>query len=700
MDTTSLKSAARAAVVMPAVFALADKVIEQPQTSLFAAFGSFAMLVLVEFGGPPRIRARAYIGLGTAGAVLITLGTLCSRTPWLGAVVMAGVGFIILFSGAFSGYFSAASSSAILTFVLGVTIPAANSAIPGRLEGWGLATGAAICAVMLVWPNRRRADVQRNAASALRSVADAANADARLLPERARLAREQIEQLRGYFLDTQHRPTGPTGPLAALASLSDELDWLLSFLGPQHEPAAIELTSAEDHEAMAAAVAVLRTSAERLEGRKVLPDIARLDEARDAVARALVRRLPEPPQITKGGVVPLALGPPFRIRAVTYSARQVASYALRATRAVAVELGQPDQGRLPAREVLEATEQLARAHASTRSVWFQNSVRGAVGLAIAVYIAQSTGLQHGFWVVLGTLSVLRSNALGTGRSIVSALTGTAVGIVIGALLVIGIGTHEAVLWGVLPLAVLLAAYAPRAISFAAGQAGFTVVLFVLYNIIQPVGWRVGLVRVEDVAIGFGVSLGVGILFWPRGAGALLRDNIAASAARAADAAGHRLDDSFQQYLAERAATGVKVEDVAALVVGTSRVRRAARSLLSLGRMMDGNMRVEQCGQNLRGELNALQAWYVNLGNSLVNRRPAPPPHVRDSAGAARLMACIRDTAGEGDKTMVNAALVLLWASQHLDNLWSLEAGLGERWNSARVAPAEGTALRKLMNVVR
>jgi len=32
-------------------------------------------------------------------------------------------------------------------------------------------------------------------------------------------------------------------------------------------------------------------------------------------------------------------------------------------------------------------------------------------------IAQRTGLQHGFWVVLGTLSVLRSNALATATAI-------------------------------------------------------------------------------------------------------------------------------------------------------------------------------------------------------------------------------------------------------------------------------------------
>ena len=461
---------------------------------------------------------------------------------------------------------------------------------------------------------------------------------------------------------------------------------------------------------MAAAAAVLRVSAERLEGRDERPDFARLDVARDAVANALVRRLPELPADTPAGAVPEALEPPFRIRAATYSARQAGGYALRATGADASELEHVDVAQpQAARAALEATEQLTVEHASPRSVWFQNSVRGAAGLAVAVYIAQRTGLQHGFWVVLGTLSVLRSNALGTGWSILSALAGTAVGIVVGALLVIGIGTHEAVLWGVLPVAVLLAAYAPRAISFAAGQAGFTVVLFVLFNIIQPVGWRVGLIRVEDVAIGFAISLGVGLLFWPRGAGALLREDLsaayargtdyvvatarqlieggdsgdAARAERAADAALHRLDDAFRQYLAERSATPVKVEDVGALVGGASRVRRAAQSLAALARMTDGDARLARCGENLDRELHALQSWYVTLGYALVNRRPVPPPHIRDTEGSSRLLACVREAARGRDEATVKAALVLLWASQHLDNLWRLEAHLGERANAAR-----------------
>lgn len=431
------------------------------------------------------------------------------------------------------------------------------------------------------------------------------------------------------------------------------------------------------------------------------------------MAKALIRRLPDVPDLD-------SLESPFRIRVATYSARQAAAYGLLAVGAEVPELGERDVARPgAARTALEATGQLAVEHASIGSVWFQNAVRGAAGLGLAVYIAQSTGVQHGFWVVLGTLSVLRSNALGTGWSIVTALAGTAVGLVIGAALVLGIGTHESVLWIVLPFAVLLAAYAPRAISFAAGQAGFTVTLFILFNIIQPVGWRVGVVRVEDVAIGFAISLGVGLLFWPRGAAALLREQLAeayargidqvvlttreliegdaetARAARAADAALHRLDDAFRQYLAERIATELDVEDAAALVGAATRVHRAALSLLSLGRMANANVRLERCGRNLDRELHALQSWYLSLGYALVNARPVPPAHIRDDEGRRLLLDCVRDAVRMGDKEATKAAVVLLWAIQHLGNLWRLEAHIGERVSTGRVEPAEQGMLGRL-----
>ena len=107
--------------------------------------------------------------------------------------------------------------------------------------------------------------------------------------------------------------------------------------------------------------------------------------------------------------------------------------------------------------------------------------------------------------------------------------------------------------------------------------------------------------------------------------------------------------------------------------------------MSLGRMADGRTRLERCGENLEREVQALQSWYVTLGYALVNDRPVSPPHLRDAEGAGRLLPCLREAARGRDKATVAAALVLLWASQHLDNLWRLEAHLGERANAA--APA-------------
>src|SRR5438552_16066798 len=132
------------------------------------------MLVLVDFTGPMRSRFVAYLGLAFAGALNIVLGTLCSRNAWLAAAAMAVVGFAILFSGVINGYFAAAATSALLTFILPVPIPAPFSEVPARLEGWGLAAAAAICAHMLLWPSRPRTTLRSAAARACRALADLA----------------------------------------------------------------------------------------------------------------------------------------------------------------------------------------------------------------------------------------------------------------------------------------------------------------------------------------------------------------------------------------------------------------------------------------------------------------------------------------------------------------------------------------------
>ena len=154
---------------------------------------------------------------------------------------------------------------------------------------------------------------------------------------------------------------------------------------------------------------------------------------------------------------------------------------------------------------------------SGRSVAVRNSLRTGLGLALAVAIVHLFPVEHGFWVVLGAMSVLRSSALTTGTKMLRAVLGTGIGFVLGAVLIHVVGVDPAVLWVLMPVVVFGSAYVPEIASFTAGQAAFTMMVLIFFNLIVPTGWNVGLIRVEDVVVGALVGVMVSLLLWPRGA---------------------------------------------------------------------------------------------------------------------------------------------------------------------------------------
>src|SRR6516165_3823802 len=70
-DLLAVKRSVRAAIFMPGVFGLAHVVFSNPQVSLLAAFGSFALLLLVDFTGPLQTRLASYAALFGVGCGLI-----------------------------------------------------------------------------------------------------------------------------------------------------------------------------------------------------------------------------------------------------------------------------------------------------------------------------------------------------------------------------------------------------------------------------------------------------------------------------------------------------------------------------------------------------------------------------------------------------------------------------------------------------
>jgi uncharacterized membrane protein YccC len=712
---------------MPGMFAIGDKVIGNAAVATFAAFGSFALVLLVEFSGSMVDRLRSQAALIVTGATFVCLGTLASRSTWLATLAMAVVGFCVLFAGVVSSVLAAATVSLLLAFILPVSVRAPASQIPDRLAGWAMAGVASLFAIAVLWPAPATDRLRAEASAACRAIAarlraeakhllahdDAARAELDAAAERAEGASASLARL---FLATPYRPAGLSVAAQAVVRLVDQIAWLQAIVagGPDHQR-GLPLTEPACGVKVASAN-VLEDGADLLDGARRSPDAMRAAVGKLQLALACVEgdgALGGAAARSTADMV-TALDPGFRAQELAFAVSQIAgnidTVATADSRRWHQRLLGRAAGALPA---ASAARRRALAHLEPHSVWLHNSLRGAAGLALAVLVATVTGVQHSFWVILGTLSVLRSNALNTGQSVFRGLVGTALGVVIGAGVLALVGTNTTVLWVLLPFAVLGAGFAPAAISFAAGQVAFTVTLVILFNIIQPTGWHVGLVRIEDVALGFGVSLVVGALFWPRGAiGALRRElseayswsarylgaavefgvertdpGIEAAAeprveAVRAAAAARRLDDAFRTYLAERAAKPVSLAAVTGLVNGVAALRLAGDAVVDLWRRDRGSVVDDaDARRELRTLALGVTGWYEVLAAAIDGSGRVPEPLGPDTSRIERLLGAVLDDL-DGDQGKRARAARIVWTCDHLDAARRLESNL--------VEPAEAT----------
>jgi hypothetical protein len=757
-DFAALRRAARTAIIMPAMFAVGDKVIGNPQLATFAAFGSFAMLLLVDFGGPMAQRLQAEAALAVTGVVFVCLATLASQTAWLAAVSMAVVGFGVIFAGVVSSVLAGATTALLLAFILPVSLAVPASAVPDRLAGWAMAGGAALVAIALLWPAPARNRLRDAAATACRALAARLRAgvayllggmDEQLALDRdhaAAQASQAVEALRRSFLATPYRPTGLSTPARTTVRLVDELNWLNSIViqpglhrdGGSPAPLRVKQAAAVVLDRAADLLDATGGSSDELDAALTELAAGRAEMQEGVVTHLPVRSLqpasdpavvgppagPESPARDRAAVsAPVSefitsLDPAFRAEELSYAVSLIARTVELTAAAERRTWRDRWLGRQPAGVpgTLSAARERITSYLEPHSVWLHNSLRGAAGLGLAVLAARLTDVQHSFWVVLGALSVLRSNALTTGQDAVRAILGTVAGFIIGAALLVGIGTNTTLLWFLLPVAVFAAGVAPAVISFAGGQAAFTLTLVILFNIIQPTGWRVGLVRIEDVALGVGVSLVVGILFWPRGAAAALRQALAqayadgaayladtvrsgtsrgdpstpalpavAGDATRAAAASRRLDDAFRTYLAERGAKPVPLADVAGLVTGVTGLRLEADAVRDLWRSGDGQADgdVAAARQEVLGTADRVTGWYDRLATTLVTGGELPQPLGHDMAADARLIRAVRRDLLDDDGTASATAVRMIWTGDHLDVVRRLQATV--------ISPARATA---------
>ncbi len=708
----------RSATVIPATFAFTLLVIRDLQVATFAVFGCFALLVMADFGGARRPRAVAYLSATVAGGALIVLGTLVSPTATLGAAVMLALGFGLSFAAVFGGYLAAAQTALLLAFVLAVCIPAPVSAIPTRVEGWMLAGTVATLAGVFFWPWFEKAALRQRAADACVAVAKLVAAQhggskAGEFGALADAARAAVSAVRREYSRTSMRPAGPTRRDRAFVELVTQLEQVVDVSQrPFHERPQSSRPCTDEGRRLAATVhAALCASATVLIGGSP-PDIHAVDLARREHRAALDRWVSNE---LAGGRAPAevleGIDVDHTLRVIAYLA-----IALSANAVIAAG-GRPDDSfPLPAaiprldgvRGTARRSARTVRTHLDPSSTVLHSSIRVAVGLALSVLLARTLGLSHAFWVVLGTLSVLRSNALGTGRTTVQALTASVIGFAVGGLFAALAGQHTAVMWVALPVAIFVASYASSALGFMAGQAAFTLMLIIVFNLISPVGWQVGLLRVEDVAVGTGISVVVGFLLWPRGArrdvarataafyravsayldaafGQLLGmrrvhdlTQVRAEAVRARDRAG----EAFDVFLNERGAKPLQPQTAARLVSAGSQALLAGDLLVVVASDLGDEVRSCPDGATTVGaEVRTLLDGLRQLGDELARGAGGGAAVGRPSAEAVRgaALGCM-SRVGDGDSA--RGAMAVVIAGEWVQNLARMEADLEEPVNSA------------------
>ncbi|HEY4571210.1 MAG TPA: FUSC family protein, partial [Kribbella sp.] len=601
---------------------------------------------------------------------------------------------------------------------------------------------AAVLAVFLLWPHNAPDPLVAPAAKACRAAAKQLRADAEHFSvgsslESCRLLVHETTastaELRRTFTATPYRPTGLSTGSRALVRLVDELTWLSGILADSSPINQEQGASDPESSAVRSAAAnVLDLCADVLEDPRRPPEQLHVaaEDLRKAVTvleESAVSRLPPSdavdPELHKffGD-----LNVTFRGQEIGFGALQVAQNIETGRAADLRSWPERLLGREPGSltGLLASATDRAAAHLEPHSVWLHNSIRGAIGLAIAVALANLTGVQHAFWVILGALSVLRSSALNTGQNAFRAVGGTVVGSVIGAGLLYLIGHNTPVLWILLPIAVLVAGIVPAAISFATGQAAFTVTLVILFNIAQPEGWSLILFRIEDIALGCAVSLVVGLFFWPRGAAAAIAKALAEAYvdsaryllgavdyavtccrpgpapsspqdARRASAAARRLDDAFRTYLAERGAKSVPLSEMTTLVTGVVAVRLAADAVLELWERSTDDLLPPTDREAAHVELLVLaervRQWYADFATALEGNGDVPEPLPPDHPTKTHLIEAVRrdlhDELGQATPT----AIRILWTSDHLDVVRRLQPGIVTAAINSGMPPAAGTS---------
>ena len=526
-DLVAVKRAGRVSVATCIGFYFSLYLVGETQMAFYASFGCIALGALSEVTGEPRQRTKTYLAALVAGIVLVIIGTLLAFNTWAAAAGMLVVVFVVAYAGAGGPRVLGAATGLELLYILPSFPPYAPESLGWRLIGLVLAVALLVITDRLLWPPPIPTPFPHRLAEAIYDIRDRLVGLVQPDGNRPRDAKSDAWaiSLRLSGIPTQQRPTGPGRRDRAAMDAATLLRGLearvvaLTQLSDAEHPATIRRPSAT---LLGVTVRSLGQSAKTLAGLSDQGGGSEPDPG--SVDAALSRYLQEREALAGSSQLDHDL--PIRLR-LAVIVEEIAIW----TRDLAVATGIIAGGHIrqpQAKSIAEpfwyATRSTAslwyirlRGHLTPRSVFFQNAIRLALGLAAARLVAGLLDLSHGFWVLLATLTLMRTSVTATRAAVVPAFVGTVIGGLLMAL-VLGLAGENSTFYLIaFPVSLIIGLAGGRIAGPIVGQASFTLMVALLFAQIAPVTWRLAEVRITDVVLGGLLGAVIGLLVWPRGA---------------------------------------------------------------------------------------------------------------------------------------------------------------------------------------
>ncbi len=526
----AVRRAVRIATVACFGFYICRYLLDDPVMATYTLFAVVALGFLSQIPGTAAQRAVTLVWSAPVACLLVTIGTLLAGSLWAATAGMLVFGFVIAYAGVGGPRLVGLASGMQLLFILPCFPPYAPQTLSSRLIGVCVGLGLLALAEWAFWPDPDPVGYQTRLAEACEAMgnhlAARAGGDPQAVAATLAVAEKAAMNIRPSRLPPAARPASASRRDQALSEAGSMVRYAMARLGEM--PPGRTTPAAESH-LLQRAADTAEATARALRGAEP-PEAGELATTLSAMRRSRHER-PPPDDVND-----------MRLTALGFAASDgvwTMATAVRIALGAPLTSGQTPRPVRPERFPYAYTSSLRlwwqqfALHLTPRSVYFQGAARVAVALAAARLAAGLLDLAHGFWVLLATLTLLRSRAIDTRIALRPAIAGTVAGAAAVGLALLIVGPRSPAYAVLTPPIMVITFAAGVLIGPAWGQAFLTVLVTLIFTQLAPASAELAGVRLLDVAVGALIGVGAGVLAWPHGGGGELRR----SAARFLDSSG-------------------------------------------------------------------------------------------------------------------------------------------------------------------